>query len=703
MDKTSHHDEFDNQIDLSMPIPPPHQQALEDRLAGRLQKAQVTYRQILQENPNDAAALHQLGLVAYELGNDLEAIELIQKAINVMPAESHFHNDLGGLFNVQGQLEVAVSHFRSALALDSGNAQAHYNLGCTLQAQGKLNEAETCYKNALEFKPDSADILCNLGSCLQEQGKADEAIACYRQALTANPDDINSLNNLGVSLQTNGKLDEAKTCFEKTIEIRPDYTRAYINLGMVYYDYGNFAHALALYQQALKIDPSYSEALFSIGVALQALCRPQEAFSYYQQAAAINGDYQKPHDNLLMTLQFIPGVSLDDLHLAHARFGEQFEKNLKPHWPIHSNTRDPNRRLKIGYVSGDFRMHAVSYFIEPVFAQHDKSQFEVFCYSNSSKRDAFTERLIAEADHWQPCLSMSDDLLAQRIEDDGIDILIDLAGHTAHNRLLTFARKPAPIQITYLGYPGSSGLTAMDYRLTDNFTEPGNDRYYTEKLLRLPDSMWCYRPAEDMPDLTPLPALTNGYITFGSFNNINKVGEDCIKLWAALMRCLPTSRLLIVTVPEGEVRARVTQQFQALGIVAERLAFHGKLPSIEFRRMLQQVDITLDPFPVNGATTTCESLWLGVPVLSLVGERFLSRAGLSVLSAARLPDFAAATPVEYIKTATLLANNLTLLADIRSGLRDHLMVTPLLNHQLFTRNLERLYREAWISWCNKAQ
>ncbi|HXA48171.1 MAG TPA: tetratricopeptide repeat protein, partial [Burkholderiaceae bacterium] len=676
-----------------------HRQAREYHITGRLQEAQAAYRQIVQTAPYDGQALHQLGLIAHAMGDDSAAIELLQQAIEIIPADSNLQNDLGGLFNIQGKLEPAVAHFRGAIALAPLNAQAHYNLGCTLQAQGKLAEAETCYREALKIKPNSVDILCNLGSSLQEQGKADEAISCYRQALASNPGDINSLNNLGVSLQTNGKLEEAKACFEQTIAVRPDDIRAYINLGMVYYDHGNFSQALSCYQQALRIDPHYSEALFSIGVALQALCKPQEALAYYRQAAAIKDTNQKTQDNLLMTLQFIPGVTLEELYAAHARFGQQFEKTLKPHWPLHSNNRDPDRRLKIGYVSGDFRMHAVSYFIEPVFASHDKSQFEVFCYSNSLSRDAFTERLIAEADHWQPCLSMSDDQLAERIQDDQIDILIDLAGHTAHNRLLTFARKPAPIQITYLGYPGSSGLAAMDYRLTDHYAEPGNDRYYTEKLLRLPDSMWCYRPAADMPDITPLPAQKNGYLTFGSFNNINKVGEDCIQLWAALLRSLPSSRLLMVTVPEGEVRDRLTRQFEALGIHAKRLSFCGKLPSHEFRKMLQQVDITLDPFPINGATTTCESLWLGMPVLTLVGERFLSRAGLSVLSAAQLPDFAVATPAEYINTATLLANNLALLADIRLGLRDHLKTSPLLNHKGFTQNLESIYRKIWVNWC----
>jgi predicted O-linked N-acetylglucosamine transferase (SPINDLY family) len=677
-----------------------HRLAAEHRAAGRLQAAETVYCEILRIDPRNAAALHALGLIAHQAGDNRRAIDLIRQAVAENPTNASAHSDLGGLLNLEGKLDEAAPCFRRSIELDGANAQAHYNLGCTLQAQGKLEEAEACYRAALIIKPDAVDILCNLGGSLQEQGKADAAIACYRQALAANPADINSLNNLGVSLQTNCKLGEARACFEQTLAIHPDYVRAYINLGMVYYDYGDFARALALYQQALQIDPDYSEAQFSVGVALQALCKPQEALACYQKAMTLKTDNQKTHDNLLMTMQFVPGVTQEELAVAHRRFGERFESGQKPTWPAHRNERDPHRRLKIGYVSGDFREHAVSYFIEPVFASHDKSQVEVFCYSNSSRRDAFTERLVAEVDHWQPCLSMSDEQLAQRIQSDDIDILVDLAGHTAHNRLLTFARKPAPVQITYLGYPGSSGLMAMDYRLTDSYTEPGSDGFYTEKLLRLPDSMWCYRPVADMPEVTPLPALANGYVTFGSFNNVNKVGADCIALWATLLRALPTARLLMATVPEGEVRERLTQQFLELGVDPGRLGFYVILPSQEFRRRLQQVDITLDPFPINGATTTCESLWLGVPVLTLVGERFLSRAGLSVLSAARLPDFAAATPAEFINTASLLANNLALLADIRLGLRDHLRATPLLDCQRFTRNLEQIYRNVWETWCS---
>lgn len=680
--------------------------ALQLFAGGRIGEAKTAGEVVLASDADNAAVLHMLGLIAHQQ-HDLDgALSYLRKAQQAAPDDASIVCDLGGILHLQERLSEAEACFERALVLQPANGHAFYNLGCTLQAQGHAARAETCYRNALQILPGAVHILSNLGGCLQEQGRVDEAIACYRQALDANPDDISALNNLGVSLNINEFSIEAYACFSRVIVLQPDFIRAYTYLGLAYYAHADYEQALRLHKRALAIDNTYTEAHFSIGVVLQALCRPQEALEYYEQALQTNADHARARDNLLMALHFIPGLSQQQIFDAHVQYGRHVEKSLKPCWPRHTNGKDKERRLRIAYVSGDFRNHAVAYFIEPVFAHHDKAHFEIYCYSNSAQHDAFTERLIAHVDHWQNCVSMSDDQLAQRIREDGIDILIDLAGHTAHNRLLTFARKPAPVQITYLGYPGSSGLSAMDYRITDGRIEPVDDmcdRYYIETLLRVPESMWCYSPVPDMPDITPLPALHNGYVTFGSFNNVNKISDACIELWATLLRTIPTSRLMMVTVPDGEVRTRLTQQFQGLGIDPRRIQFQVRLPSYEFQLALQKVDITLDPFPVNGATTTCESLWMGVPVLALVGERFLARAGLSVLSAARLPDFAAKTPEELIGTATLLANNLPLLANIRAGLRDHLKFTPLLDQQGFTRNLESLYREAWTQWCERVE
>jgi len=358
------------------------------------------------------------------------------------------------------------------------------------------------------------------------------------------------------------------------------------------------------------------------------------------------------------------------------------------------------RRLRVGYVSPDFRRHAAAYFSEPILANHDRGQVEIYCYADVKREDDYTRRFRRMAEHWHSVVGLSDDAMAQLIREHEIDILVDLAGHTAGNRMLVFARRPAPIQVTYLGYPGTTGLTAMDYRITDCHTDPERiaEARYVERLVRLPDSMWCYRPPADMPEITPLPAPSRGYLTYGSFNSFNKVDPTTLELWAALLREQPNARLMLLTIPEGDVRQRLLRSFGEHGVDAERLTFHGRLPAVEFDRKILEADIALDPITVNGGTTTCESLWMGVPVISLTGTRFLSRAGLSILRTIGMADLAAATTGDYLRIAAHFAGNLPLLAKIRSGLRARMAASPLTDEVRFTRNLESAYRQMWADW-----
>ncbi len=667
---------------------------------GRAQEAEQRLTQLLHEHPENGQILHQIALLFYRRGDVAGALERMQGSALALPDDADIQNDLGGLYNVGGRLEEATTCYRRALALAPGNGQAHYNLGCTLHAQGLLQEAEASYRTALQLTGANAVMLCNLGGCLQEQGQLEPAIARYREALELDPHDINSLNNLGFALQNGGELGEAKALFERAIALRPDFARSYVNLGMLLFEQGELELSAATQRQALELDPQFVEAHFGLGIALHALRRPDDAIECYRRVIALRPDHSKSYNNLLMTAQFIPSISAEELTDMHRQFARQFEAPLMPHWPAHANSRDPKRKLKVGYVSADFRSHAVAYFIEPILRHHDREQYEIFCYHNSRRHDDVTERLLSLADHWQPCVSMSDEQLAHKIEADGIDILVDLSGHTAGNRLLAFARKPAPIQITYVGYLSTTGLSGMDYRLTDHLAEPpGSEKYYSERLLRLPHSTWCYQPPADSPELTALPALRKGFVTFGSLNSIDKVDMEVIRIWSRLLQALPTARLLILAVPEA--RAHFLRQFADCGIDGKRLEFIGKLSPRAYREVVSQIDISLDSYPVNGATTTCESLWQGVPTLSLRGERPLSRNGLSILTAAGMPDFAAASPEELINTATLLCNNLPLLENIRLGMREHLVHTPLFDQRQFTKNLESLFRAAWNEWCEK--
>ncbi|HEV8518186.1 MAG TPA: tetratricopeptide repeat protein [Burkholderiales bacterium] len=717
------------------PVPDALQAAIAHHQAGRLSQAEAHYLKILEVEPNHPDALHYLGVIASQAGKHAIAAEFINKAIRANPSSPTYHNNLGNVLRAQGKLDAAIASFLRALSLRPDYAEAHYNLGLVLQSQSRLDEAIASHRKALSFKPDFTEAHNNLGVALKAQAKLDEAIACFLNALSFKPDFYEAHNNLGVALKAQAKPDDAIASFRRALALAPDYADAHYNLANALRDQGKLDEAIASYHTALSFKPDFAEAHYNLGNVLQKQGKPDEAIASlrkalscepdfvdahtnlanalqdrgklneavasYRKALALKPDDAAAYSNLLFAMQICATASSAELLAEHERFAARFEAPLRARWPLHRNVRAPERRLKVGYVSPDFRRHPVAYFIEPVLASHDRNRTEIFCYYNHAQRDEFTDRIIGCADHWLDCTKMTDEQLAARIRSDGIDILVDLAGHTAHNRLLTFARKPAPIQITYLGYRGSSGLAAVDYRLTDPCVDPeGSAAPYTEQLLRLPHSQWCYRPGHDMPGVSPLPARHNGYITFGSFNNFNKIDTPCIELWAQLLRAVPDARLMTVTVPEGESRQQLVQQFAERGVPAQRLELRGKLGASEFYRMLQQVDLTLDPVSVNGATTTCESLWLGAPVLSLVGARPVARAGLSILNAAGIPEFAAATPQQFIGIAVSLAGNLPRLAAIRARLRAQMAGSPLMDGAKFTRELEKLYREIWTVWCN---
>jgi predicted O-linked N-acetylglucosamine transferase (SPINDLY family) len=716
-------------------IPKMLQAALEHYRAGRLTEAEALYQQILQIDLNQPDALHLSGVIALQTGRNDDAIELIGRAVANKPGFAEAHNNLGLALKSQGKLDAAVEKYQKALQLNPRFAEAHNNLGNVLKEQGRLTEAALSYQKAITLNPRFAEAHNNLGNVLKEQGKLKEAALSYCEATSINPKYANAYYNLGFTRYTQGKLDVAAENYRKAIELKPGFADAYYNLGIVLQAQGNLDAAVGSYQQALLIKPDYVEAINNMGSAIQTQGNLDKAVDLYQKAVLIKPDYADAHNNignafkdqgkldaaieqfhhalfikpsytecrsnLLNTLIFQPALAREEVYRAAQEYEAKVGLPLRSTWRAHGNDKNQNRRLRIGYVSPDFCNHAVANFAEPILANHDKSQVEIYCYAEVMREDAVSGRFRKIADHWHTTVGLSDDAMAQMIRDHQIDILVDLAGHTAKNRLQVFARKPAPIQITYLGYPGTTGLSAMDYRITDHYADPDGiaDAYYSEHLLRLPGSLWCYRPSADMPEVNTLPALARGYLTFGSFNNFNKIDQPTLELWAELLRAVPTARLMMVTVPEGDARARMQRSFAGLGIDANRLEFHGKLPSIEFHRKLLEVDITLDPVTVNGATTTCESLWMGVPVMSLAGERFLTRAGLSILSTAGLSDFAAHSREDYLHLAAHLADNLPLLAEIHAGLRAHVAASPLIDEVGFTRNLENLYREVWRKWC----
>jgi len=564
---------------------------------------------------------------------------------------------------------------------------------------GRRDEAASLLREAAALAPDDPEVLNNLGSVLREERQLEEAIVCHHRALRLQAEFPEAWCNLGNALYDYGRLDEAELSFRTALTQRPAFPSALVNIGNVLRRRGRTGDAIACYHKALALNPALAEAHLNLGNLRKEQGRLDEAMICYSRAVAARPDYAAAHANLLFTLAYVDGLSQARIFELHRDWGRRHAQGLARR--DHANERDPERRLRIAYVSPDLRTHAVAMFIEPVLRHHDRAQVEVHAYAEVAQPDAVTQRLQGLCDVWRSTVGLTDEQVAALIRADGIDVLIDLAGHTANGRLLALARKPAPVQVEYLGYPATTGIEAMDWRLTDAVAEPVGQRetFYTERLYRLPHSLWCYQPFADMGEVSPSPAQARGYVTFGSFNNYAKVGPRVVALWAAVLKAVPTARLVMITVPQGEAQAALWARFESLGVARERVLLHDRLGRSEYVALFGQVDVALDPFPCNGGTTTCDALWMGVPVVALRGETFLSRASLSVLAASGLEALAAADEAAYVELCRRLASDVEALSALRAGLRPQLAASPLLDAAGFTRDLEAAYRAMWRAWC----
>jgi predicted O-linked N-acetylglucosamine transferase (SPINDLY family) len=639
--------------------------ALQHHRAGRVQEAEALYRQILQAQPRHPNALHLLGLIAHQVGQHGAAVDLISQAIAVNPAAAEFHNDLGEACRALGRLEDAEASYHRALALKPGLAEAHYNLGLMYGDLGRLDDAANNYQCALESDPANAAAHNNLGNVLKAQGRIDEAVEHYRQALALKPDFAEAHNNLGTVFQGLGMVQEAIECFRQALALKPDYIEALNNLGNAFIDGGAVKEAMASYRQALTIKPDCADA----------------------------------HSNVLLAMNYDSSFTPEAIAAEHVAWGDRHARPLAVAILPHTNDCDPDRRLRVGYVSTDYHRHSVMYFFEPLLAAHDRVNVEVFCYSAGARSDEVTDRLRTEADAWRNIAGRNDDAVVKLIHDDRIDILVDLSGHTAHNRLLVFARKPAPVQVTYLGYGTTTGLSTMDYRLTDQYLSPPyGPEWFSEELVRLPGCYVCYGPPAEAPPVSPPPAAKNGFVTFGSFNNLAKATPEVVSLWAEILRLLPTAKLLLKdrTLADKDQQARYRSSFAKEGIGADRIEFAPKVAGLsEHLACYGRIDIGLDPFPYNGCTTTCEALWMGVPVIILAGRMSHGRYGLSLLSALEMDELIATSPRAYVEKAVSLANDSERLARLRSTLRPRVVAASLCDAKSFARGVERAYRMMW--------
>jgi protein O-GlcNAc transferase len=650
---------------IGLPIQDTIEAAMSHHREGHLVQAEDLYLQVLQIQPDHPDALHLLGAIAHQNGDHDRAIELIDNAIKLQPSAAMYGN-MALAVQAKGNLDRAIRLFRHALSLSPEQPSTYNNLGIALQAQGKLPEAIEYFLHAISLKPDYSSAYCNLGVAAYDLGHLDEAIKCYQMALSIEPNYAVVCNNLGNAFRDRGMHDEAIKNFEMALALDPGYVMAYNNLGNAIREQGQLEIAIEYYRKTLTLDPNLNDF----------------------------------HSNLLFTLLSASSYNPEEVFAEHLRFSQQFEAPLKPSWLRHDNLRDKHKRLKVGYVSGDFRNHAVASYFEPTLASHDRSQVDVFCYYNHHQHDEVTSRLAALSDHWIPCKGMSDTALAERIRQDGIDILVDLSGHTAYNRLLAFARKPAPVQITWMGYPSTTGLAAMDYRLTDAGMDPPGmtEHFNSETLLRLPASCQ-FNPAATRPPINGLPALTLGTFTLACLNNLTKISEQAIALWAQILLALPHARLMLGNVNDLPTRQKMANTFAKYQIAEERLVMHSNMPLGDFLALHHQIDLALDPFPFNGGTTSLHALSMGVPVITLAGNSPVTRSGASIMGNAGLPEFVTSSQDEYVQRAIEFASDLPRLDRIRQSLPERLS-SPSHPGQNFTRHLEEAFRQVWAKWCD---
>ena len=622
------------------------QQAFRWQAAGQAARAERLFQRVLREDPRQSEALHGLGMLALEKGDHPMAVERLEAAVAARGDVARYHHDLGNAWRKLGRKTEAVMAYLRAADLDREFFDALFDLGAVLAELVRPAEGAQALRLALRLRPDHAEARLILGTCLERLGQIDAAVEQYLAAL----------------------------------RLRADDPRALLLLGGALFKAGHVVDADRAFARALTLDPS--------------------------QAGA--------HSRRIAALNYRADLGARELAAAHLEWGRRHAARFLPVDGRHPfpNPPDPARRLRVGYVSPNFFRHSVAHFLLPVLRAHNRHEVEIFCYSNSVIVDDTTRALRAEAAHWRETLGQSDEQVAALIRVDGIDLLVDLAGHTGDGRPLVFARRPAPVQVAWLGYPQTTGMEAVDYRLSDDIVEPPGeaDGLSAETIVRLPRGFHCFgRPGEDLPGdgcegvalpVGPLPALGNGSVTFGSFNTVQKMGAPLVSMWARVLRAVPGSRLVLKSLPDAVIADRYHALFAAEGIDPARVEFLRWTPARpDHLRLYDRMDIALDTYPYHGTTTTCEALWMGVPVLSLCGDGHVSRVGASLLTRVGLEDWIVTGEDAYVEKAVRAASDLSALVQLRVGLRDRMRGSALCDANGFARDLEGAYRAMWQAWC----
>lgn len=659
---------------------------------------------IVERNPLSPELYQIQGGVFSALGKLDMAIVCYERALQCQDKISLSYLGMGSCLRAQGKLKAAVESFNKAIEADSSLTDAYYELGNTLLEMDEGHRAVEVFRKLVKLQPTVSEAHSNLGAALQRLGQLQEAAACFRTAIVLRPGFAIAYNNLAGVLNNLGQLDASIANYQRAVELDPGYAQAFTNLGITLSQSGRTEESIAAFERALDIDPNLVEAEINLALAYATLGQLKRALLMLRHATQVAPDHLSARSTMLFVQNYLNDLPANRLVNEARCYGEIARRKAGHRFEVWNNAPDPARPLKIGFVSGDFRFHPVGFFLINVLkALSSSEQVELYAYSNHFCNDEMTRAIRECCIGWRSLLGVSDECACEWIRADGIDILIDLSGHTLHSRLPLFAWKPAPVQASWLGYFATTGVEEVDYLIADPWTLPASEEVnFTEKIVRLPETRLCFTPPPEDILTGDLPASSRRRITFGCFNNVAKINDRVVALWARILDAVPDSRLCLMAAPFKEksaVRDGLIVAFAAHGVDASRLDMRAAVPRAQYLAAYNDIDIALDPFPYTGGTTTAEALWMGVPVLTLMGDRFIARQGVGLLMNAGLGDWVADSEDAYLALAVEHSRNLEALAALRRRLREQVLASPIFDARRFSHHFEAALRGMWNAWC----
>ncbi|MFA5234900.1 MAG: tetratricopeptide repeat protein [Sulfurimonas sp.] len=676
--------------------------AIEQHQKGSFSEAEKLYRAVLQAAPNHPDANYNFGILALDMGYAKESIPFFETAIKSQPlVEAYYLGYIDAYKMIEAHEKNLSASSQAPSQVSMKPIQKELGKWSKLHNKQRHKEAEKISREMIKKYPKIGTAWKTLGITLIETKQYIESLCINKTAIKLLSEDYEIPYNMGVAFQLLGMLKAAAICYGRAIDMKPDYLEAHNNLGTVLQKQGNVAEGIASYEKALSIKSDICKVHNNIGFALSNQGMFVEADGYFNKALELESNFEGAFSNILFSLNYHPDKSAEEIYEAYKEYSKRFVVPFSRYHKSHTNVQNPNRRLKVGYVSGDFNLHAVRFFLEPLLANHNHKVVEVYAYAELTKEDEMTQKYKSYCDHWIPTAGMSNDALAEKIREDEIDILVDLAGQTAGNRLEVFARKPAPVSLSWLGYGYTTGVSAIDYYLSDEVSVPlGSEHFFAEKPWRMDQPSFAYSPAVGMGEVNPLPALEKGYVTFGTLTRAIRVNHRTIKAWAEVLKRIPNSKLIINSkdYQTSAMKEKLAERFKEHGIDKERLEIGYRSPPWD---VLRKIDIGVDCFPHNSGTTLFETLYMGIPYVTLLGRPSVGRLGSSILHGLGRDEWIAKSEEEYVEKLVAIAGDLPALSQLRAGLRDEMRQSILMDGPGFARKVEEAYQKMFTIWCEE--